>query len=61
VRSRRPADAVEGSGKSPAEPWVGRTRALLDLGLARDFLPKALVPQGGQLRISPAAVQGTLK
>ena len=51
----------EGSGYRPAELWVGQIRALLDLGLAGDFLPKSLVPQGGQLRTSPAAVQGTLK
>lgn len=40
---------------------VGQIQALLDLGLAGDFLPKSLVPQGGQLWTSPAAVPGTLK
>lgn len=40
---------------------MGQIQALLDLGLPGDFLPKSLVPQGGQLWTPPAAVQGTLK
>lgn len=42
--------------KSEAGAVAGTVQALLDLGVAGDFLPKFAVPGGGQLWASPAAV-----
>lgn len=48
AQSWRPAYTAEGSGYRLAELWVGHIQALLDLGLAGDFFPESLVPQGSQ-------------